>query len=106
MASFSAFCSVHDVTEQRSTGGRAPVSEVGQASGHSLVDEIIDELLPHELDWKSVVTSYPKLSVGLVAAAGFWLGRTHGRAILGGITGLAADTVNESINEFFGRDVV
>jgi len=79
------------------------VSSIGR---HSMADEIIDELLPHELDWKSVVVSYPKLSVSLVAAAGFWLGRTRGRSILAGISGLAAETVNESINEFFGRDVV
>ena len=79
------------------------MSSIGR---HSMADEIIDELLPHELDWKSVVVSYPKLSVSLVAAAGFWLGRTRGRSILAGISGLAAETVNESINEFFGRDVV
>jgi hypothetical protein len=71
-----------------------------------LADEIIDELVPSEVDWKAAVTSYPKLSISLVAAAGFWLGRTRGRAILAGITGIAAETVNESINEFFGRDVV
>jgi hypothetical protein len=86
--------------------GRDPEGGTSPVAGPSMVDEIIDELLPHEVDWRSVVTSYPKLSVSLVAAAGFWLGRTRGRAILAGITGLAAETVNESINEFFGRDVV
>ena len=91
------------MTDSRSAGGRA--SEAVAAS-NSLADEIIDELVPSELDWKSVVTSYPKLSVSVVAVAGFWLGRTRGRAILAGMTGIAADTVNESINEFFGRDVV
>jgi hypothetical protein len=58
------------------------------------------------VDWRSIVTGYPKLSVALVTAAGFWLGRTRGRAILSGLTGMAAETVNEAINEFFGRDVV
>ena len=81
-------------------------SEVGLQGGHSLADEIIDELLPHELDWRSVVMSYPKLSVSLVAAAGFWLGRTRGRSIVAAVTGMAAETVNESLNEFFGRDVL
>jgi len=94
------------VTDQRSHtrsdvgGSQAAIGET------SLADEIIDELLPHELDWRSVVVSHPKLSVSLVALVGFWLGRTRGRAILGGITTLAADTVDESINEFFGRDVI
>ena len=73
---------------------------------HSFADEIIDELVPDEVDWRAVVTSYPKLSVSLVALAGFWLGRTRGRAIVAGVTGMAADAVNEGINEFFGRDVV
>ena len=72
----------------------------------SLADEFIDELVPAELDWRTVVTSYPRVSVVLLAAAGFWLGRSRGRAILSGITGLVTDTVNESINEFFGRDLV
>ena len=92
--------------EDGAVADRASEREMSSPRNSSLADEIIDELVPHELDWRSVVTSYPKLSVSLVAVAGFWLGRTRGRAILAGITGLAADTVNESINEFFGRDVV
>ena len=104
--SFSVFCCALDVTERGSSTRREAERVVGSVANHSMADEIIDELLPHELDWKSVVVSYPKLSVSVVAAAGFWLGRTRGRAILAGLTGLAAETVNESINEFFGKDVV
>ena len=91
----------------RSAASRPPAgARKGIVGRTSLADEVIDGLVPADLDWRSVVVSYPKLSVGLVAAAGFWLGRTRGRAILAGITGLVTDTVNESINEFFGRDVV
>ena len=93
------------MTERR-LATNARESESTPNAKSSLADEIIDELVPAEVDWKAVVTSYPKLSVSLVAVAGFWLGRTHGRKIVSGITGLAAETVNESINEFFGRDVV
>lgn len=75
-------------------------------ASQSLADDIIDELVPEEIDWREVVASYPKLSVSLVAVAGFWLGRTRGRAIVAGISALAADAVNEGINELFGRDVV
>ena len=83
----------------------ARVSDRGEV-GSSLADEIIDELVPSEFDWRSAVARYPKLSVSVVALAGLWLGRTRGRAIVAGVTGMVADTVNDSINEFFGRDVV
>ena len=84
----------------------SPKIPAGAGTRTSLADEIIDEFVPQEMDWRSIVGSYPKLSVTVVAAAGFWLGRTRGRAILAGVTGMVAETVNESINEFFGRDVV
>ena len=94
--------SVHDVTE--------PFPESGEKSAieaqSSLADEIIDELVPHDLDWRSIVVGHPKISVALIAAAGFWLGRTRGAAIISGVTGMASETINEAINEFFGRDVV
>ena len=72
----------------------------------SLADNLLDEFVPRELDWQGWVTAYPKTSVTIAAVAGFWLGKTRGRSILTGVSTLAAETVNESINEFFGRDVV
>ena len=71
----------------------------------SLADDLLDELVPSEIDWRGVVTSHPLLAIGAVAAFGFWLGRSRGSAILGGLAALATDTVNESVNELVGRDL-
>jgi hypothetical protein len=72
----------------------------------SLADEILDEVVPLELDWQSLVITHPKTALAVAAAAGFWLGRTRGRTILAALSSFAAETVDESINEFFGRDVL
>jgi hypothetical protein len=72
----------------------------------SLADEILDEVVPLELDWQGLVMTHPKTTLAVAAAAGFWLGRTRGRRILAALSSFAAETVDESINEFFGRDVL
>ncbi len=62
--------------------------------------------MPQELDWQAMVLSHPKAALTLAAVLGFWLGRTRGRQIIAAFSSFAAETVDDSINEFFGRDVL
>ena len=76
------------------------------AEKRALVDDLLDELVPDELEWRHWVTSYPKSSLALAAAGGFLLGRARGRAMVAALAGFAAETATEGINEFLGRKVV
>ncbi len=72
----------------------------------SIADELLDELLPEELDWQRLVRSYPLTSLTLAALGGFLVGRSRGRDIVAALSGFAADTVTENVNELLGKDVL
>jgi hypothetical protein len=72
----------------------------------SLADEMLDELVPAEVDWRNLIARYPKATLAAVGLFGLWLGRSRGGAILDGFSRLVADTVDESINELVGRDLL
>jgi hypothetical protein len=45
--------------------------------GRSQVDELLDELVPPDLDWRRVVTRYPIPALLVAATAGYLLGRSR-----------------------------
>lgn len=83
-------------------GGREPLT----GASPTLADDVLDELMPDELDWRRLVGSYPIASVSAAALAGFLLGRSRGRELVSALSGFAADTFSESVNEFLGKDVL
>ncbi len=60
-------------------------------------------MLPNEIDWRQFVVSYPKASLLTAAAGGYFLGRLHGRRLVERASGLAADTIAESLDALAGR---
>jgi len=72
----------------------------------SLLDDLLDELLPDDLEWRGLVSRYPKSALTLAALGGFYLGRKHGRELVEAVSELAANTVSESVNGVFGRKVI
>jgi hypothetical protein len=72
----------------------------------SPADEVMDELMPAELDWQVMVEKYPLVALALAALGGFVLGRHHGADILQAFSRFAADTVTEQVNELLGQDVL
>ena len=44
--------------------------EESTSSGGDFADQLIDELMPEELDWRRVVTSYPVASLAVAAVGG------------------------------------
>jgi hypothetical protein len=60
----------------------------------SLADELLDDLMPPELDWKGVVRRHPIPAVLVAAAAGYWLGRSRkSQALVDALTGALAATM-------------
>ena len=76
------------------------------AARSTLADELLDEILPDELDWQGLVRSYPKTSILVAAVGGYYIGFSKGRSLVDGLASLAGDTVSRGVNEFLGQDVL
>jgi hypothetical protein len=72
----------------------------------TLADDLLDEVMPDELDWQRLVRSYPKSALTIAAVGGFVLGRRRGVQILEALSGFAADMLTENVNQLLGRDVL
>ena len=66
-------------------------------------DEWLDEVLPEDLDWPVLVSTYPRISMGIAVAAGFWIGLRHGSTILQAVSDHAGKVVTEQVDEFLGQ---
>lgn len=70
----------------------------------SMVDDLIDELIPGNLDWQRLVTSYPLPALAVVALGGFYLGLRHGTEILSALSGYAASEVSRNVSHLLDRE--
>jgi hypothetical protein len=71
----------------------------------SIVEEIIDEIVPEELDWERLVRTYPLPAVALVALGGFFLGFRHGPEILQAVSSFAAAEVSKNVSQILGEEI-
>lgn len=70
----------------------------------SMVDDLIDELVPGNLDWQRLVTTYPLPALAVVALGGFYLGLRHGTEILSALSGYAASEVSRNVSHLMDRE--
>ena len=56
-------------------------------------DRVLDELLPGDFDWRTMVRTYPGPAIAVAAVVGFGLGRSHGGALVAALTALAGDRI-------------
>lgn len=68
----------------------------GRPSSH-FADELVDELVPGDLDWRHLVTTYPLCSISLAGIAGFFLGRNHGTTLLTAVSAFMAKEMSRNI---------
>jgi hypothetical protein len=73
-----------------------------ETRGGASVEEILDELLPQELEWERLVRSYPVPAVALAAIGGFIIGLRHGPEILSAVSGFVAAEVSRNVSELIG----
>lgn len=90
------------VASQRRKKAVLPAGE--DTGSASLADEILDEILPEEIDWRQLVRSYPKSILTLAAVGGFLLGRSRGPKLIHDVAQFLGDSVDEGLNEFLGRE--
>lgn len=73
-----------------------------ETRGGTSVEEILDELLPEELEWERLVRTYPVPAVALAAIGGFIIGLRHGPEILTAVSGFLAAEVSRNVSELIG----
>ncbi len=71
----------------------------------SAANELLDTLLPANLDWRRLVRDYPLPALAVAAIGGYWLGRSRGPRILGALTAFAASNVTKAANDILGEDL-
>ena len=64
-------------------------------------DEIVEDLLPVDLDWRHLVRSYPICAMTVAAAGGFLVGRRHGLSLLRDLSSFVTDEVSRNVQAFF-----
>jgi hypothetical protein len=70
----------------------------------SIVEELIDEIVPEGVDWQRLVMRYPIPSLLVAAVGGFFLGRRHGPEIVGALSTFAAGEVSRNVGQLFDQD--
>ena len=71
------------------------------AGAVSLADELIDDLVPPEVDWRGVARRHPLPVLAAAAAVGFWLGRSRrGAAVVEAIAGAVAAGMVARVGDF------
>lgn len=67
-------------------------------------EDFLDELLPQSLDWRHLVRRYPRVTVTLAAAAGFWVGRKKGGLVMAALTSYVAAQFGDAIADLSEDD--
>jgi hypothetical protein len=70
----------------------------------SVVDELIDEIVPEGLDWERLVVTYPIPALLIAAFGGYLLGRRHGPEIVAAVSGFAAAEVSRNVEQLLSRE--
>ncbi len=71
----------------------------------STIDDVLDEILPEELEWDRMVRSYPLPAVALAVVGGFLLGVSHGPAIVSAVSSYLAAQVSHNVSQVLGQDI-
>lgn len=75
--------------------------DLDSASGRdglsSLADQLIDDLVPPEVDWRHVVRRHPWPALLLAGLGGYLLGRSQGKTLVRAISALAVARVESEV---------
>ena len=71
----------------------------------STIDDLLDEILPEELEWERLVRSYPLPALAVAAVGGLLLGLSHGSAIVSAVSGYLSAQVSRNVSQVLGHDI-
>ncbi len=63
----------------------------------TLADDLIDDLIPPEVDWRQVVRRHPWPALFLAGLGGYLLGRSQGKTLLRAVSALAVARVESEV---------
>ena len=72
----------------------------------SIVEELIDELVPEGVDWQRLVVRYPIPALLVAAVGGFFLGRRHGPEIVGALRPSRPGEVSRNVSQIFDQEAI
>ena len=75
------------------------------APERSFEQQLLDELMPEEMDWEEVVRSYPLCSLAIAALGGYFISRRSGRAIVSACSDSAVDRVMGLVNQLLDKEI-
>jgi hypothetical protein len=67
-------------------------------------DEVVDELMPVDLDWRYLVRTYPLPALAVTAATGFWIGRQRGSELVAALLAFVTDEVTRNVHTLLGTE--
>jgi len=71
-----------------------------------MADDVVDQLVPDGVDWRGWARKHPMLTIGVAATAGFLVARLRGRALVEGVSALAAGQVSDTVQNFVDERIV
>ena len=68
-----------------------------ELDGPSLADELLDDLIPPDINWRRLVRRHPWPVLLFAGLGGYFIGRSQGRALVGALAGLAVAKVEDRV---------
>jgi len=95
----------------RQAGEREPGHDAAQdpldaLAPASFADELVDDLLPGEFDWRRVVRRYPIPALAVAALGGYLLARSRGPELLAALGDAASAQVADRLGAFAERELL
>ncbi len=70
----------------------------------SFFDQMVDDLVPEDLDWRQKVRDYPVPALTVAAIGGFLVGRSRGLALLGSLSTFVVREVSNGFATVLGEE--
>ena len=71
----------------------------------SLADELIDDLVPPQVDWRRIVQRHPWPALLVVGLGGYLIGRSQGKTLLRAVSALAVARVEAEVLDRIESDI-
>lgn len=82
-----------------------PQPEPASSARRGGAERVVDEMMPEGVEWERLVRTYPLPALGAAAAAGFWFGIRHGRALIAAFGAFASRQAAQGVREVLGEEL-